>query len=374
MKNILVMLLVVASSLAAGAQKKKELTTLVNVNYCLPKVTYNVEVILECESYIPGPYRNSAEKELGMRPEITEAFQRWSVKEVDVKPQYLPDEKAVYSVSASGDYSPLLLSLSAEGFLAGVSAGQGGVFDENADFTYLADDRMPKEVINIMKLNTYNHLKEVLDTNYTFQEIDGVMKKIWDPIVRYVPKTEADNIKEAVSEIYRIRSERVKLLSADNSVPDGKSLEIILKEFDRMEKNYLSLFMGKKVVHEVKRIIQCTPQKAGEAVVAFRFSEQEGITDVKNVAGQVYMLKVDDVVVPASVPVAGETTGSAIYYRVPAVGELKLLKGKEEVISFRTIVPQLGEVKKIPVDVITNEGLLLEFYPQYGALKSIRRK
>ena len=225
-----------------------------------------------------------------------------------------------------------------------------------------------------MKLNTYNQLKEVLDTNYTYQEVDGEMKRIWDPIVHYAVKTDVDNVKEAVSEIFRIRSERVKLLGAENNVPDGKSLEIILKEFDRMEKNYLSLFLGKRETVKVKRVFQCIPEKANEPVVAFRFSEQNGVTDTKNVAAQAYFLKIEEAVVPASSPVSGGGEAAAVYYRVPATATLKLLKGKEEIMSYPAIVPQLGEIKKFPVDVISSEGLMLEFYPQFGSLKSIRKK
>ena len=374
MRRIFVILLLVVIGITAGAQKKKDLSTQVNLNYCLPKVVYNVIAELECTSLIPGPYQSYAEKELGIRPEITEARKQWKVVKIDIKPQYIPDEKAVYSVAASGDYYPLMLSLSAEGFLAGVSAGKGGIFDQSQKMKFVVDEEIRDENIDILKMNTYNPLKEVLDTNYTFQEIDGVMKKIWDPIVRYSPKTQSDNVKEALSEIFRIRSERSKLLGAENNVPDGKSLEIILKEFDRMENDYLSLFLGKKETVHVRKVFQCTPVKAGEPVVAFRLSEREGITDLKNVAGQVYLLKIDDVVVPASKPVAGEAASSAIYYRVPAMGELKLMKGKEELVSFQTIVPQLGEIKKIPLDVISSEAWEVEFYPQYGALKSIKKQ
>lgn len=374
MKSIWMALFAMAIVMTATAQKKKELTTTVNLNYCLPKVAYRVAVELECSRSVPGPYRNYAEKELGLRPEITSPSEQWAIIKLEVTPEYLPDEKAVYSVSAAGDYLPVLLSLSAEGFLAGVSAGQGGVFNEEGKMRFQADESRKEEEINIIKLNTYNHLKEVLDTNYTFQEIDGVMKKIWDPIVRYVPKNEKDNVKEAVSEIFRIRSERVKLLSAENNVPDGKSLEIILKEFDRMEENYLSLFLGKEEKQTIRREFICIPEKADEPMVAFRFSEKAGITDLKNVEALPYLLKVENVVVPASTPVGGEAAAAAIFYRVPAVGDLKLIKGKEEIRSFRTIVPQLGEVKKFPVDVISNEGLSLEFYPKYGALKSVSKK
>ena len=375
MRSIFIVLLTVAVALSAGAQKKKELSTLVNVNYCLPKVIYNVEVTMECTKYIPGPYRNYAEKELGMKPDVTQAAEQWMISKVNIKPQYIPDEKAVYSISASTEYTPVMLTLSAEGFLAGVAGGSGDVFNAPKHLNYLnQEEDRDNDVIDIVKLNTYNNLKEVLDTNYTYQEIDGEMKKIWDPIIRYAPKTENDKVKEAISEIFRIRSERVKLLGADNNVPDGKSLEIILKEFDQMEANYLSLFMGKKEVRKVTKVVTCTPEKAEEPVVAFRFSEKEGLTDSKNVSALAYFLKITDAVVPASNPVGGEGNASAVYYRIPAVGELQLLKGKEEIMSFRTIVPQLGEVKKFPVDVISNEGLTLEFYPQYGALKSVKKK
>ena len=375
MKNVLLLLLTVVSVLTAGAQKKKELTTLVNVNYCLPKVVYHIEVTMECIRFIPGPYSNFAEKKLGLKPEITQAGECWNIRKIDIKPIYVPDEKAVYAISAANDYTPVTLSLSPEGFLTGVAGGCGqeiGIGTEGIGFSEKTPGK--DEKIDIMKLNTHNYLKEVLDTNYTYQEIDGEVKKIWDPIVRYVPKTESDNVKEAVSEIFRIRSERVKLLAAENNVPDGKSLEIILKEFDRMEANYLSLFMGKTEKREVKKVVTCIPLNADEPIVAFRFSETEGIVDVKNVSAVAYSLKIGDVVVSASKPVGGEGNGQAIYYRVPAVGELQLLRGKEKIMSRQTIVPQLGEIKKFPVDVISNEGLMLEFYPCLGALKSVKKK
>ena len=374
-KVVLIFGLTVLVGLTVIAQKKREnLTTPVNVNYCLPKVAYEVNVTLECTEYTPGPYRNYAEKELGQKPEITEYQERWNIKNIEVKPQAIPDEKAVYSVSASGDYQPILLHLSAEGFLAGVAAGQSGVFNEFEKAKYVSEAQKQATAIDIIKFNTYNNLKEVLDTNYTYQEVDGEMKKIWDPIIRYAPKTEKDNVKEAVSEIYRIRSERVKLLGAENNVPDGKSLAIILKEFDRMERDYLSLFLGKKETRKMVRSFTVVPEKSGEPVVAFRFTEEKGISAAKNVTAQAYVLKVDNVIVPASKPVSGESSEAAIYYRVPATADLLLMKGNEELLQMKAIIPQLGEIKKFPLNVIANDGLFLEFYPEYGALKNIGKK
>lgn len=373
MKRLFITILSLALALGANAQKKKELTTVVDVNYCLPKVVYQLEVTMECTHAIPGPYWKYAEKELGMVPKIVQDEERWVLKDVRVKPLYVPDEKAVYTVAASVDYSSLTLSLSAEGFLAGVCAGNGAEAGDYGTLHYKNDEVDEVEYVDIMKFKTYNYLKEVLDTNYTFQEIDGEMKKIWDPIIRYERKSEMDNVKEAVSEIFRIRAERVQLLEADNDVPDGKSLDIILREYDRMEANYLSLFLGKEEKRRVKRVVTCAPVKIGEPVVAFRFSPKEGITDVKNVSAQTYALRLSDAIVPASDEEAkGEVP--AIYYRVPAIGTLQLLRGKEVVMSTEAVVPQLGMLKRFPIEVITNEGLALEFHPQFGSLKSVKKK
>ena len=116
------------------------------------------------------------------------------------------------------------------------------------------------------------------------------------------------------------------------------------------------------------------PEKSGDPVVAFRFTEDKGISAAKNVTAQAYMLKLDNVVVPASKPVSGEGSEAAIFYRVPATADLLLMKGNEEVLSMKAIVPQLGEIKKFPINVIANDGLSLEFYPEYGALKSVGKK
>ena len=59
---------------------------------------------------------------------------------------------------------------------------------------------------------------------------------------------------------------------------------------------------------------------------------------------------------PRSVSDTGDEL--AIYYRVPAVGELQLVRGNHEVVlRKRAIVPQFGEIKRFPVEVIANEGL-----------------
>lgn len=315
------------------AQKKKEISTPVTVDYCLPKVSYLLTVQMEYTKFIPGPFQQYAEKELGVRPEITAPREEWSILSINILPRYMPDEEASYSLSASGDYNPVLLSLSPEGFLAGVAAGPIPMKVTDSEVVYKAFSRDMQEEVDITALNTYNPLKEVLDTNYTYQEIDGVMKKIWDPIIRYTSKADADIMNEAVKEIFRIRSERIRLIAAENEIPDGKSLEVILKEFDRMEKDYLTLFMGKSTRQLVERTFLVSPEKEGVPVLAFRFSESEGIAAKKNVSAIAYSLVAENLFIPykkAAETVQNASPVAVIHYRVPAIGDIKLVRANEE--------------------------------------------
>ena len=149
MRKVLIVCFILTMVLGVNAQKKKELTTAVEVNYCLPKVVYQLEVTMECTHCIPGPYWKYAEKELGMVPKIIRDEERWELKNIRVKPIFVPDEKAVYSISASTDYIPLTLTLSAEGFLAGVSAGEGTEVGNYGMMKYRNDEEEEVEYVDI---------------------------------------------------------------------------------------------------------------------------------------------------------------------------------------------------------------------------------
>ena len=131
--------------------------------------------------------------------------------------------------------------------------------------------------------------------------------------------------------------------------------------------------MGKKVKQSFERVFVCTIEKENEAVVAFRFSSSEGFVDRKNVSATAYSLVAERVIVPAAAEMQAEPTQSVVYYRVPAVADVKLVRLNEELQCFRSVIPQLGMIKKFPTDVISGEGLQLEFYPQYGSIKSINK-
>ena len=107
-------------SLSVSGQKKRELTTQVSIDYTLPKISYDVVVTMECTRLIPGPFRQYAEQQLGISPEITSEGEEWTIKNIKFIPRALPDPKASYTVNAVGEYNSILLNVTPEGFLAGL--------------------------------------------------------------------------------------------------------------------------------------------------------------------------------------------------------------------------------------------------------------
>ncbi|MDR0983266.1 MAG: DUF4831 family protein [Culturomica sp.] len=388
MKRFLLIISLCVLTFTLTAQKRKEpLNIPITLNYALPKAGFIVTVDLENTKYLPGPYAFYAEKKLGMKPDYTEITNVWKIKNIDMTAVVLPDDKAVYSINAVGDYSAINLTLSPDGYLAGISAANASAYNPNISQDYLKKSiviskdpsSVKNEKIEIYKIGTYNTLKEVLDSNFTEQEIDGVMKKIWDPIIHYELKTEQENVSEAVKAIFRIRASRNELLLSDDDKLDGKTIDVLLKEFDKLEKEYLQLFLGKKVTYKYTRSFICVPEKGGELTPVFRFSESEGITESRTAT--LYCVVAENAVVQGeeSNDVATVAEGTTVetapklYYRLPAVADVKLKKANVDLIKIHTVVPQLGKLTTFPMEVISSEKLSLIFYPEYGSLKSIGR-
>ena len=166
-------------SLSVSGQKKRELTTQVSIDYTLPKISYDVVVTMECTRLIPGPFRQYAEQQLGISPEITSEGEEWTIKNIKFIPRALPDPKASYTVNAVGEYNSILLNVTPEGFLAGVGSGSTNrTPDEN--IVYEEKEKSVGSGINYVYFGIRSTQKEVLDSNFTEIEVEGEIRRVWD--------------------------------------------------------------------------------------------------------------------------------------------------------------------------------------------------
>jgi hypothetical protein len=329
----------------------------------LPRTGFAVEVTAECAERVPGPLEEFAGELLGTRPEGP--TRAWRLLSVRVTPVALPDPRGMYTVNAAGEYGGILLGLSPEGFLAGIGgAGNtarlgAGVIEYEAPVTWGAG------AIDYVRFGVESTRKEVLDSNFSTIEVEGVPRRVWDPIERQVLKDRGELARDAAQGLFEIRRKRLDALTAPGGLA-GESVQAL----EELEEEYLSLFLGKEVTREERRVFTYIPEKAGEASTLFRFSETLGFTERDNVAATPYMVEVANVAVPGEAP--AETRGG-VTYRVPAVGDLRVRRGETVLVEGRCIVAQLGYLQQFPLDVIGSEGLSIEFHPEYGSIKSVNK-
>ena len=193
---------------------------------------------MECSRLIPGPFRQYAEQQLGVSPEITSEGEEWTIKNIKFIPRALPDPKASYTVNAIGEYNSILLNVTPEGFLAGVGSGNTNR-TRDEEIAYEEKEKSVGTGINYVYFGIRSTQKEVLDSNFTEMEVEGEMRRVWDPIERHVLKENKDYVDEITSEIFNIRKKRLELLAGGSATSEA------LKALDELEANYISLFMGK---------------------------------------------------------------------------------------------------------------------------------
>ena len=145
---------------------------------------------------------------------------------------------------------------------------------------------------------------------------------------------------------------------------------------DRLSITFCSFASSYTRKTKPKGSLSFIPEKADESIVLFRFSANDGITAKNNVSAIPYIVELKNIYVPKK---DAQQAGNSrpvpfLSYREPAVADLCLLKGKETVMTVQSVIPQLGFIKQFPLDVINNEGISIDFYPQYGSIKGIMKK
>ena len=374
-KSLLFVIIFSLVSLVSYSQRRKsDMQTPVEVSYALPKLMYKVEITMELTNFLPGKYSANAEKDLGIIPLSTIPMQKWQVLNVKLVPIYVPDNSMVYSMKASGEYTGIMLSLTKDGILDGLNYNSVEdnfkIFNDKTEDFSIPIDTYKKE-INLEDVGLFDRMKEVLDSNYTEQEIDGVLKRIWDPIVHYQKMTDEEIEQKLVKEIFRIRSERRMLLDLDNGVKDGKTLEILLNSLNSLENKYIKLFVGDTQKSIIKKQILVDIPKEKKNIQLFNFSSEDGLNSIGGYSNSACILKFDKIVIPAKFDSLSINNTAGVFYRVPAQVNMSLYLGAKILSSFNCTIPQWGVVKIFPLDIIKEEKLSINFSTKYGSLKSV---
>ena len=167
-----------------------------------------------------------------------------------------------------------------------------------------------------------------------------------------VEKSPEKRAAETAELIFELRKKRVQIVTGDTDATySGEAMGAAIEEISRLEREYMSLFIGYSEFKDIRMRFELVPEKGLESqkYVAFRVSDQNGLVAADDLAGTPALLELIPEEI-CEVPAAGKPAkGPFIHYRIPAICKVKLYKGTEVLLQSRVPVYQLGTESTFPV-------------------------
>lgn len=309
--------------------------------YYLPGTRMTVKVIAIKETVIPGPYCDYAEKYFGTTDNVIwDKSVQWRIKDLELNTMSEPDPDYFYVVNDNSGYllNKELLKFSEYGML---------YFPEymNIKTTGMASAISATDLsVNHMKTSGIDTTTLLVFSGSGFSGVPK-MKKEWEM------KKEEEKAEEAAKFLIKLHKRKFKLITGQTDSPlSGEALKSALEELNHMEKEYMSLFFGRRIIEEYEKAYTFVPQqeKGYSRFVIFRFSEQEGFLDADEIKG-----------IPAIIELSSRNTLTAIqnikrpasldaenvlYYRIPEYVDYIIIYNTEEISKGITQMYQFGTI------------------------------
>jgi hypothetical protein len=319
--------------------------------YALPQTVLKVEIACQEIRHVPGPFREYADKYLGIREVIRQNFSEWQILDVKVTPHAELDPSMLYHVNVlKGEFGREWLQPFLERgiILDGTEcvfeqvkdpALEAGVFRDHVDFSDLGIESNFEERTETM----YKTI--VTDTSFVQVPVDRTITE---------QKSPAKKAQEAADFLLELRTRRFELLTGGyEGFPQGVAMKAALARLDELEASYLSLFAGKTFGRKVTMAWFVVPE-AGTGPTRYRlgmFSEQLGFVPEDLMEGEPVELTIEPLGKTRDVGAyyAGKAGTNELLYRVPDVADLKVMQGGTVLAEQRISVYQSGAVVAAPL-------------------------
>ena len=314
--------------------------------YSLTRTLVEVNLELKRNIYIPGPYCEFAAQFLGIEGVQLQRKEEWTINTESINSFMERDpDRIFYAGFSSGNLMvPELLTLTKNGLIfspaATFPAGSGRINDISN----------MKDTVWFTDLSMDYFYTQKTDTLYKTVLRDSMFLRI--PVYKKEELQKSDELKakEAANTIIKLRKRRFKLLSGQyNFITEGAALEVTVRELNKMEREYLSLFLGKHYTDEHKYRKYFIPSLKSEPQVLFRFSKEQGILPAEGNEGSPVIISVtrenDNVLNEINVTPAE----NSLYFRIPENAIIELTLNNISLEEKRIAVYQFGRIQVMPV-------------------------
>jgi hypothetical protein len=346
MKKIIVSFLmasVISSVLCQSSLTLKENESV--LIYSLPMTELCIKVDVEKITRKPGVFYRYSERYLATSDIITEEKTVYSLKDIQVTSNAVPDPSKTYAVRVDKNSPFVSISVDQNGLLCGINVP-------------------PPTSLPELSVLEPTETKENLSNNVILPLGEEYM------LVGSVAKL----AEGAAKQIYRIRESRLNLLTGDvdHFPSDGTSLSAILNELDNKEKELTELFIGSTTKEIQKHTLYLRPQQALNNEVLFRFSVLKGLVPADDLSGVPYYISV----IPTKSPTILDNPKQKapkeyINFVIPSATLVTVSDGKSTFFSQQFLFPQFGIVIPLSSSMIKGNDKIVIIDPATGRLLSI---
>ena len=336
-------------SLAVSAQKKGE-DPQSYLTYSLPMTTITLEVEAVQEKFYAGPYAKYAEKYLGIKPRQNDET-TFQLTEIKMVPYIEADQNRRYSLNVKkGNIDATFLKLSSAGLISFSDAN----FGEESIW------RFPTRTQgDFSSKGVTSNLTSESTTLYRNEKKESAYNKVSIQQDMIVEKTPEKRAAETADMILKIRQQRLQIVTGDTDATySGEAMGAAIAELTRLEKEYMTLFVGYSEYQTQRMTFEVIPDASRESqmYIAFRLSDTGGLVAAENLSGKPIVMEI----VPqtfAEPEVTAELDAKSVkpveaFYRIPANCTVKLIDSGNVIMQTRFPIYQLGRESSLPVNVI----------------------
>lgn len=347
--------------------------------YSLPRVTININVFVETEYFYPGPYQKYADKYLTIKNAKQDESTKSKIVDIQISTSTEPDPNATYIVFFKKNN--FLLSYYPSNIIKSFGISESYEF-KSEDNTVLTLPKSQNDDIIFTDMSVKRNFIDMTDTTYKVIQVDSVFQKI--PVYNKVisSKEFEQKAEEAANFLIKIKKRKFKLMTGqfETETPPSDVLNLI-EELNRLEEEYLSLFIGKTIKTENTFNFKYTPSGTvkEEKIVLFYLSDEFGIVeDEVSDSEPVYCLLINhantsetDRFYNRQSELTKKDKNKGLYYRIPSYASIKIVHDELQLAEQILMVPQCGYINYLPSKLFKNKALKIIFDENSGSVKTI---
>ncbi|MDA3953312.1 MAG: DUF4831 family protein [Bacteroidales bacterium] len=336
--------------------------------YALPRTNLKFAIEASRTDVIPGPYYEYAEKYLGIENVSKEKTTAWQISNIVVNSYNDIDPEQFYIVEPSGKMNIDINKLIQNGNIVPVNKSVKSIFSND----FYGVNKSESELV-FTNLSTTKFVGKEKFTYFKRVQRDSLFAKVPVTQTQSVYKSFEDKAEEAAGFIFIIREKRFELLTGmADFYPEGNSLALALDELNKLENDYLELFIGKRFISDYTACFEFTPTETelSQPYIIFRFNEDKGILPPNDLRGRPIIVELDkkdqlnnfSFLMSDQINRPGTEYKDKFYIRIPDLVNVKVFDGNTLLAKRKVNVEQYGVIVPIPSMFLMGNEKFIEFY------------